>query len=214
MQCRQQLWRQADPVDVERAGQAGELGDSGEPAVPSAAVIGPRSRAMTTRTGVSFTPWNGVASRAAWRLGLPAGRELALFCLATLASEGRNKVARTAATTQAATIGQRKRTANRPVAAKNLCMGISPCGCGGAGGRWRGVEAEDLMTAQRLKEWLEAPADQAPQRGAIGLHVADTGRTRYPAGGSGADETDLYSPYRQLLSHVFDARKARPGRHR
>jgi hypothetical protein len=67
------------------------------------------------------------------------------------------------------------------------------------------------MTTQRLQERLEAPADQAPQRGALGLDVADAGRASDLAGGSGADETDLYSPYRQLLSHVPDARQAGPG---
>src|SRR6516162_72749 len=81
---------------------------------------------MTTETGVWFGPWNGTASRAASRLGLPAGRELVLLCLATLASDGKNKLARTAAATQAATMAQRKRTANRPVAAKNLCMANLP----------------------------------------------------------------------------------------
>src|SRR5262252_7892504 len=81
---------------------------------------------MTTETGVWFGPWNGTASRAACRLGLPAGSELVLLCLATLASDGKNKLARTAAATQAATMAQRKRTANRPVAAKKLCMAKSP----------------------------------------------------------------------------------------
>src|SRR5215472_5111791 len=81
---------------------------------------------MTTETGVWFGPWNGTASRAASRLGLPAGRELVLLCLATLASDGRNTLARTAAATQAATMAQRKRTANRPVAAKNRCKAKSP----------------------------------------------------------------------------------------
>jgi len=41
--------------------------------------------------------------------------------------------------------------------------------------------------------------------------IADAGRARDLAGGGGADETDLYAPYRQFLSHGPDARKARPG---
>src|SRR5690349_5916022 len=89
-------------------------------AAVSAAVSGPAPRAMTTGTGVWFTPWNGAASRAARRLGLLAGRELVLFCLATLSSDGRNRLVSTAAATQATTMTQRKRTANRPVAAKKV----------------------------------------------------------------------------------------------
>ena len=52
----------------------------------------------------------------------------AVLCLATLVSDGKNKLARTAAATQATTMAQRKRTANRPVAAKNPCMAKSPQG--------------------------------------------------------------------------------------
>jgi hypothetical protein len=63
-----------------------------------------------------------VVSRAASMLGLLAGRRLLLFCWATLVSDGKNRLATTAAATQAATTAQRKRTANRPVAAKNLGM--------------------------------------------------------------------------------------------
>src|SRR5215469_17058707 len=88
----------------------------------SAVVTVPLPRAMTTRTGVWFGFWNGAASRAAYRLGLLAGSASVLLSLLTLASDGRNKVARTAATTQAATTAQRNRTANRPVAAKKLCI--------------------------------------------------------------------------------------------
>src|SRR6516162_7394928 len=102
-------------------------------AAVSAVVSVPLLRAMTTGTGVWFTPWNGVASRAACRLGLLAGRELVLLCLATLVSEGKNRLARTAAATQATTIAHRKRTANRPVAAKNLCMVKLPGLSGGTG---------------------------------------------------------------------------------
>ena len=51
-----------------------------------------------------------------------AARELVLLCLATLVSDGKNRLARTVVATQATTMAQRKRTANRPVAAKNLCM--------------------------------------------------------------------------------------------
>jgi hypothetical protein len=76
---------------------------------------------MTTGTGVWFTPWNGAASLAACKLGLLAGNMPVLFCLATLASAGKNTLAKTAAATQAATTAQRNRTANLPVAAKNLC---------------------------------------------------------------------------------------------
>lgn len=68
--------------------------------------------------------------------------------------------------------------------------------------RQAGVETDDLVTAQCLQEWLEALANQAPQDGAVSLHVADTGRPVYLPGGSGADETDLYSPYRQILTHA------------
>src|ERR1017187_8427630 len=89
-------------------------------AATSAVVTVPLLRAMTTGTGVSFRPWNGVASRAACRLGLLAGRRLLLFCWATLVSDGRNRLATTAAATQATTTAQRKRPAKRSVAAKDL----------------------------------------------------------------------------------------------
>ncbi len=91
-------------------------------AAASAVVTVPLPRAMTTRTGVWFGSWNGVASRAADRLGLLAGSWSVLFSLMTLASDGRSRVARTVAATQAATTAQRNRTANRPVAVKNLCI--------------------------------------------------------------------------------------------
>ena len=45
-----------------------------------------------------------------------------LLSLVTLDSEGRKAVASTAAATQAATTAQRKRTANRPAAAKKLVI--------------------------------------------------------------------------------------------
>src|SRR5450755_3035521 len=122
-------------------------------AATSAVVTVPLLRAMTTSAGVSFGPWNGVASRAASMLGLLAGRRLLLFCWATLVSDGKNKLAATAAATPAATTAQRKRTDNRAVASKTLGMRNLP-------------------------------------------------------GGSGANETDLYSPYRQLLRHARYARRA------
>src|SRR5262249_62229377 len=102
-------------------------------AAVSAVVSVPLPRAMTTGTGVWFTPWNGVASRAACRLGLPAGRELALSCLATLASDRRNRLASTVAVRQVTTTAQRKRTADPPVAAENLGK-RTPRGSGGLGG--------------------------------------------------------------------------------
>src|SRR5689334_23284024 len=89
-------------------------------AVMSAGLTVPLSRAMTTRTGVWFGSWNGAASRAAARLGLLVGSRSVLFSLMTLASDGRSRLARMVAATQAATTGQRNRTANRPVAAKNI----------------------------------------------------------------------------------------------
>src|SRR6516165_1418102 len=95
-------------------------------AARSAAVSVPLLRAITTGTGVWLTPWNGAASRAARRFGLLAGSELVLLCLATLASDGRYRLARTAAAAQATTMTQRKRTANRPAAAKNSGTRNSP----------------------------------------------------------------------------------------
>src|SRR6185437_754166 len=91
-------------------------------AVTSALVTVPPPRAMTTSTGVWFGSWNGAASRAAARLGLLAGSWSVLFSLTTLPSDGRSRLARMAAATQAATRAQRNRTANRPVAAKNMCV--------------------------------------------------------------------------------------------
>ena len=58
-------------------------------------------------------------------LGLLAGRKLASLAPATLASEGKKCWAPMAAAIQATTTTQRKRTANRPMAAKNLDKRIS-----------------------------------------------------------------------------------------
>src|SRR6266516_1528357 len=90
-------------------------------AVLSVTLSVPLLRAMTTGIGVWSTPWKGVASRAACRLGLLAGRSPVLRALETLDSDGKNRVARMVAASQATTTTQRKRTANRPVTAKNLC---------------------------------------------------------------------------------------------
>src|SRR5215475_11806320 len=198
-------------------------------AVTSAVVSLPPLRTTTTGTGDSFGSWNGVASWAACRLGLLAGRELVLLCLATLASDGKNRLARTVAATQATTMAQRKRTANRPVAAKNLCMRISPwsaesprarlalgaCqrrqGCGwwrSPGGRWRRAEPDDLVTAQCLQERLKAAVDQAPQDGTVNLDVADAKSALYLPRRRGADEADLYALDRRSIRH---ARHARSG---
>jgi hypothetical protein len=65
------------------------------------------------------------------------------------------------------------------------------------------------MAAQRLQKWLKTAADQATQDGTVNLHVADTGRALYLLSGSGADEADLYSPYRQIIRHARHARQAR-----
>ena len=53
----------------------------------AAAVTGPLPRATTTKTGLWLGPWNGVASWAACRLGLPTGSISVLFCWATLVSD-------------------------------------------------------------------------------------------------------------------------------
>src|SRR5215475_10428678 len=185
-------------------------------AVTSAVVSLPPLRTITTGTGDSFGSWNGVASRAACRLGLLAGRELVLLCRATLVSDGKNRLARTVAATQATTMAQRKRTANRPVEAKNLCTRIprSSAGLGAGrwwqrcgwwcslGGRWRGAEPDDLVTAQRLQERLETAADQAPQDGTVSLDVADTRGALYLPRRCGADEADLHSLDRQYIRHT------------
>ncbi len=92
---------------------------------PRSAASKGEPRAITTGTGVWSTPWKGAASRAACMLGLLAGRKLASLALATLASDGKKCWASTAAAIQAATTTQRKRTANRPMAAKNLDTRIS-----------------------------------------------------------------------------------------
>ena len=65
------------------------------------------------------------------------------------------------------------------------------------------------MTAQRLQKWLETAADQASQDMTVHLHLADAGRTLHLPDGNGADETNLYTPYRQLFGHVPHARQAR-----
>src|SRR5262249_41966360 len=82
--------------------------------------------AMTTGTGVWPGLWKGMASHAACVVGLPAGRRLALLALATLVRDGKSRPARTVAAIQAPVTAHRKRTANRPVAAKNRAIRNSP----------------------------------------------------------------------------------------
>ncbi len=94
-------------------------------AVMSPAVRVPPPRAMTTGRAVWFSPSNGVASRAACRLWLLAGKKLVLSCLAALVSDGKKCWAKIVAATQATTTTQRKRTENRPIAANNLFMEFS-----------------------------------------------------------------------------------------
>src|SRR5258707_7588895 len=107
-------------------------------AAVSGAVSVPLLRATTTGTGVWSGPWKGVSSPAACRLGLLAGRKPVLLPEATLVSDGKKRVARTVAASQAATTIQRKRTANRPEAAKNLdtriSLAITHGSCSAAGG--------------------------------------------------------------------------------
>ena len=55
-------------------------------------------------------------------------RPVFLTAMLSLVSDGKNRLARTAAATQATTMTQRKRTANRPVAAKNVCTWDLPVG--------------------------------------------------------------------------------------
>jgi hypothetical protein len=78
----------------------------------------------------------------------------------------------------------------------------------------RRAQADDLVTAQRLQERLEAAADQAAQHAAVNLDIADAGRSLNLLGGSGADETDLYSPCGQLLRHAFTLPSGGRRRHR
>src|SRR5262245_22989159 len=141
----------------------------------------------------------------------------------TLASDGKNRWPKTVAATQATTTAQRNRTANRPVVAEKPCMRNLPGWPGGPsggrvkvrlrflGGRRRRVEADDLVTPERLQKWLKTATDQAAQDGALNFDFADAGRALHLLGRSGAGKTDLYSPYRQLLSHGGHARKADPA---
>src|SRR6185437_7248262 len=77
--------------------------------------------------------------------------------------------------------------------------------------RRRRAQADDLMTAQRFEERLEAAADQAPQHRALGLDLSDAGRALHLLSRRGPDEADLDSPNRQFLRHARDARSAALG---
>ena len=57
----------------------------------------PILRAATISAVAEFWRWKGAASRAAWMLGVPAGRKAVLSFLAALPSEGRKKIARRSA---------------------------------------------------------------------------------------------------------------------
>ena len=86
----------------------------------SAAVRAPAGRAATTVTAVSEAPCSGEASWAARSLGALAGRNVVLSLWVTADSDGRATMAAARPASQAATMTQRKRTAIRPAAAKNV----------------------------------------------------------------------------------------------
>ena len=67
------------------------------------------------------------------------------------------------------------------------------------------------MTAQRLQKWLKAASDQTAQGSTVNFYLADSRGALYPVDGRGADETDLDSLYRELLSHAGQATE-RPQR--
>jgi hypothetical protein len=56
-----------------------------------------------------------------------------------------------------------------------------------------GTEADDLVTAQRLEEGLEAAAHEAAHGPAVNFHVADAGRPLDLPGRRYADEADFHS---------------------
>ncbi len=88
--------------------------------VPSAAESGPPARAATTVTAVSEAPCSGEASSAACSLGALAGRNEVLSLCVTLDSDGSSTMAAAVPAAQARTMTQRKRTASRPAAVKNV----------------------------------------------------------------------------------------------
>jgi hypothetical protein len=51
----------------------------------------------------------------------------------------------------------------------------------------------DLVPVATLREWLKAAEDQAAQDWTVNFDLAHYGSARYLSGGTGADETDLYS---------------------
>src|SRR3981081_2536307 len=82
----------------------------------------------------------------------------------------------------------------RPAMCAPAATVASPCPCGrltriGSICRLR-FEADDLVSAQRLEEWLKAAADEAAQHSTVDFDVADSRRPLQLAERRGADETD------------------------
>src|SRR3954471_5406725 len=77
--------------------------------------------------------------------------------------------------------------------------------------RWERREGDDLATAQRLDEWLEAAMHQARELAAVDLHPADPrGACDLPRR-RGADEGHVDSLRGPRLRHAQQAEQ-RPGR--
>ncbi len=89
-------------------------------AARSVPVSGPPGRATTTPTAVSEALCSGEASWAACSLGALAGRNEVLSLCVTLDSDGSSTMAAIVPATQASRMAQRKRTASRPAAAKEV----------------------------------------------------------------------------------------------
>ena len=72
------------------------------------------------------------------------------------------------------------------------------------------------MTAQCLKKWLKTAADQAPQDGAVGLDLADTGCPLDLPGGRGAvrEVCDYLMALRARARRASRARTPSRGRSR
>jgi hypothetical protein len=69
------------------------------------------------------------------------------------------------------------------------------------------LQSDDLVTAQRLEEWLEAAGDQAAHERAVEVDLADAGRSLDLPYGGRAHEADLNSLDWMLCDHAPEPRE-------
>jgi hypothetical protein len=65
-----------------------------------------------------------------------------------------------------------------------------------------GLETDHLVAAQGLEKGLKAAVNKTAQEWTVDFHFADSRCAPYLLRWRGADETNLHSPYRQLIGHA------------